>query len=92
MWDSKDVIKFSVSGCLKDLNKRFHRNYTLMDIAEKVGVSRETLSRLTTNSSFSLCYAVAHCLYEFYPEYNENEWNFDMFMELLAYDDCSFFL
>lgn len=91
MYEPKDKIKLNVSGCLKDLNKRYHRNYTVQDVANVVGVSRETLSRLTTYSAFNLVYAVALCIYEFYPEYSEY-WNLATYIELLAYDDCSFIL
>lgn len=91
MYNPNDKIKLNVSGCLKDLNKRYHRNYTVQDVANVVGVSRETLSRLTTYSAFNLVYAVASCIYEFYPEHSEY-WNLATYIELLAYDDCSFIL
>ena len=64
MYEPKEKIKFNVSKSLKDLNKRYHRNYTVQDIADFVGVSRETISRLSSFSGFNLVYAVASCLYE----------------------------
>lgn len=67
-----------VSLALKDLNKQFRRNYTVSDVAEKVGVSRETLSRLTTDSSFRLIYNVCEVLYDFYPEMNGGSFNFSV--------------
>ena len=92
MFDSSVKVKFNVSGCLKDLNRRYHKNYTLVDVARCVGVSRETLSRLTSFSNFNLVYSVAYCIYEFYPEYNGGFWDFVSFLQLLAYDDHSFIL
>lgn len=92
MYDPSEKVKFNISGCLKDLNKRYHRNYTLQDVASTVGVSRETLSRMSTSSSFSLVYSVAECLYQFYPDYNSGCWNFVTYAELLSWDDLSFLL
>lgn len=91
MYNPNELVRFNVSSVLKDLNKRYRRNYTLKDIADKVGVSRETISRLSTKSSFCLVYAVALSIYEFYPEYSEC-WNFSDFAHLLASDDYSFLL
>lgn len=91
MYEPKEKIKLNVSACLKDLNRMYHRNYTVQDVADFVGVSRETLSRLTTFSGFNLVYAVASCIYEFYPEYSEY-WNLATYIELLANDDLRFIL
>lgn len=91
MYDPTKIIKFNVSGVLKDLNRCYHRNYTVKDVADRVGVTRETLSRLSTKSAFSLVYSVAVCIYELYPDYSEY-WNFAEFIQLLAYDDHSFIL
>lgn len=85
-------VKFEVSNCLKRLNKDYHRNYTVQDIANMVGVSRETISRMTTDSSFSLVYSVASCIYELYPEINDFEWNMGKFIEFLVWDNHSFLL
>lgn len=91
MYNPNEIVKFNVSGVLKDLNRRYHRNYTVKDVADRVGVTRETISRLTTKSAFSLIYSVAGCIYDLYPEYSEY-WNFADFVQLLAYDDHSFIL
>lgn len=94
MYDPKTdgKVKFEVSKCLKRFNKEYRRNYTVQDVAEKVGVSRETISRLSSDSSFSLVYAVASCIYDFYPEKNEGNWSFSYFVEYLAWDNLSFML
>lgn len=91
MYQPNEKIKLTVSACLKDLNKRYHKNYTLQDVADYVGVSRETLSRLTTFSAFNLIYAVASCIYEFYPEHSCH-WDLTTYIELLAYDDLRLIL
>lgn len=91
MYNPNEKIKLSVSSCLKSLNKIHHKNYTVQDVADYVGVSRESLSRLTTHSSFNLVYAVASCIYEFYPEHTEY-WNLSTYIELLAYDNRYFLL
>lgn len=91
MYNPNEKVKLNVSKALKDLNKQYHRNYTVQDVANEIGVSRETLSRLTTSSAFNIIYAVATCLYEFYPERTEN-WNLSTYIELLAWDDNSFIL
>lgn len=85
-------VKFEVSKCLKRFNKEYRKNYTVQDVAEKVGVSRETISRLSSDSSFSLVYAVASCIYDFYPEKNGGNWNFAYFVEYLAWDNHAFLL
>lgn len=90
MYNPKEIVKLNVSRALKSLNKDFHRNYTVQDVADRVGVSRETLSRLSTKSSFSLIYSVASCFYDLYPERFEC-WNFSEFVMLLS-DDNSFLL
>ena len=90
MYNPKEIVKLNVSRALKSLNKDFRRNYTVQDVADRVGVSRETLSRLSTKSSFSLIYSVASCIYELYPDYSEY-WNFSEFVMLLS-DDNSFIL
>lgn len=90
MYNPKEIFKLNVSRALKSLNKDFRRNYTVQDVADRVGVSRETLSRLSTKSSFSLIYSVASCIYELYPDYSEY-WNFSEFVMLLS-DDNSFIL
>ena len=91
MYNPNEKIKLSVSACLKSLNKIYHKNYTVQDVANYVGVSRESLSRLTTHSAFNFVYAVASCIYEFYPEYTEY-WNLATYIELLAYDNRYFIL
>lgn len=90
MYNPNETVKLNVSRALKNLNKLYRRNYTLQDVAERVGVSRESLSRLSTNSSFSTIYAVASCIYELYPDYSEY-WNLSEFVMLLS-DDNSFVL
>lgn len=90
MYNPNETVKLNVSRALKSLNKEFRRNYTVQDVADRVGVSRETLSRLSTKSSFSLIYSVASCIYELYPDYSEY-WNFSEFVMLLS-DDNSFIL
>lgn len=92
MYEPSEKIKLNVSKCLKDLNKMYHRNYTVQDVADRIGVSRETLSRLSTSSSFSLVYGVANCLYEYYPEYNQGYWNMTTYIQLLNLDDHKFLL
>lgn len=92
MYNPKEKVKFSISKSMKDLNRRYRRNYTLNDVALSVGLSRETMSRMTTDSPFSQVYAVAMCLYEFYPEYNDNLWDFCKYANLLCYEDCSFMM
>lgn len=92
MYDGKTKVKFEISKNLKGLNHRYHRNYTLQDIANRVGVSRETLSRMTSSSPFNLVYSVASCLYDFYPEYNDGDWDFSYYANLLAWDDLSFII
>lgn len=91
MYNPNEKIKLNVSKAIKYLNKQYHRNYTVQDLANEIGVSRETLSRLTTSSAFNIIYSVASCLYEFYPEHTEN-WNLSTYIELLAWDDISFIL
>lgn len=90
MYNPNEIVKFNVSRALKNLNKQFHRNYTLQDVAERICVSRESLSRLSSKSSFSTIYAIASCLYELYPDYSEC-WNFSEFVMLLS-DDNAFLL
>ena len=90
MYNPNETVKLNVSRALKSLNKEFRRNYTVQDVADRVGVSRETLSRLSTKSSFSLIYSVAFCIYELYPDYSEY-WDFSKFVMLLS-DDNSFIL
>lgn len=64
----QESYKFDISSCLKRLNRDYHHNYTMADLAEKVGVSRETLSRLTTDSKFSIIYTTAQEIFNFYPD------------------------
>lgn len=85
-------VKLEVSKCLKLMNKEYRRNYTVQDVADAVGVSRETISRMTTESSFSLVHAVASCIYEFYPESNGGTWNLSTYIEYLAWDNHGFIL
>lgn len=85
-------VKLEVSKCLKRFNKEYRRNYTVQDIADMVGVSRETISRMSSDSAFSLVYAVASCIYELYPELNNGEWNLAYFVEYLAWDNYAFVL
>lgn len=92
MYNSNVKVKLNVSKALKDLNKQYHRNYTLQDVANEIGVSRETLSRLTSFSAFNIIYAVASCLYQYFPEYNDTYWNFEVYVMLLSLDDYSFIL
>lgn len=92
MYNSNVKVKLNVSKALKDLNKQYHRNFTLQDVANEICVSRETLSRLTTFSAFNILYGVASCLYQYYPEYNNGYWNFDIYVMLLSVDDCTFIL
>lgn len=94
MYDPKTdgKIKLEVSKCLKRFNKEYHRNYTLADVAEKVGISREAMSRVTTDSSFALIYDIASCIYEFYPEANCGNWDLSTFVEYLAWDNNYFIL
>lgn len=87
MYNPNEIVKFNVSRALKNLNKQFHRNYTLQDVADRIGVSRESLSRLSSKSSFSTIYAIASCLYELYPDYSEC-WNFSEFVMLLSNDNA----
>lgn len=58
--------KLNVSNCLKYYNYTFHRNYTVSDVADCVGCSRETLQRLTTFSSYALVSVVIDIIYRLY--------------------------
>lgn len=79
--------KLEVSKCIKELNRRYRRNYTMQDLAEKIGVSREALSRATTDSAFSFVYKIAYGLYELYPESGYNGWDFNLYMEYLLWEN-----
>ena len=81
--------KFDISACLKHFNRKYHRNYTVAELAKNVGVSRETLTRLTTDSKFSLVYDAAQEIFNFYPEMTSD--GFFSFRDVLLYmcdDDC----
>lgn len=92
MYNPNEKVKLNVSKAIKDLNKQYHRNYTMQDLANEIGVSREALSRLTSYSAFNLIYAVASCLYEFYSLDSGAEWNLVHYIEIMAWDDNSFIL
>lgn len=86
------TYKFDISSCLKQLNRDYHRNYTMADLAEKVGVSRETMSRLTTDSKFSIIYTTAQEIFNFYPDMTED--GYFSFREVMMYmcDSDNFFI
>ena len=79
--------KLEVSKCLKEFNRRYRKNYTMQDLADGIGVSREALSRATTDSSFSFVYRIARGLYELYPEVGYDGWDFALFMEYLLWEN-----
>lgn len=85
-----DKVKLEVSKCLKEFNKRYCRNYTMQDLADRLGVSREALSRASSDSSFSFVYRVAHGIHELYPEVNNGAWDFCLFMEHLFWESHDF--
>ena len=64
----KQSYKFDIATCLKQLNREYHQNYTLEDLAKKVDVTYEALSQLSTDSKFSIVYTTAEELFNFYPE------------------------
>lgn len=82
--------KFDISVCLKQLNREYHRNYTMADLAKKIGVTRETLSRLTTDSKFSVVYDTAQAIFEFYPEMTSD--GFFSFREVLLFMTDDYFI
>lgn len=79
----KQQRKLSVAFVVKELNETYHRNWTLADVASRVGVSRETLSRLSSDSKISVVYAVAKVLYALYPESGEGFY-FDEWLSLMC--------
>ena len=81
-----EKTKFELSKALKKMNKEYRRNYTVQDVANEVNVTRESLSRMTNDSSFRLIYNVCECLYNYYPEYCD-EFNFTKICLLLTNDD-----
>lgn len=82
-----EKAKLEVSKCMKEFNKKYHRNYTMQDLAEELGVSRESLSRLSTDSAFSFVYSVAYGLHKLYPEANKGVWDFALFVEHLLWEN-----
>ena len=87
-----EKIKLNVSGALKIMNNNYRRNYTTKDIAERVGVSRETLSRLTTSSPFSEVYLIAREIYEIYAPDTMEDFNLQKYIELMQYFNNDFIL
>lgn len=55
-----------VSKALKTLNRKYRRNFTLEDVAEKCDTSRQTLVRLSGASSFDLVKRVILSIYGLY--------------------------
>ena len=91
MYNPNEKVKFNISKCLKDLNKKYHKNYTLQDLANDIKVSRETLSRVSSDSSFSLIYKIASQVYYYYTP-DIGGWEFTRYVEFLAFDEHSFIL
>ena len=87
-----EKIKLSVSGALKIMNHNHRRNYTTKDIAERTGIARETLSRITTRSPFSEVYLIAREIYELYVEDTKEEFRLEKYIELMQYFNDDFVL
>ena len=83
-------VKLEISKCLKDFNAKYHRAYTLQDLAEKIGVNRETLSRASSESSFAFVYQVVRGIYELYSAEEDIIWDFGFFMEKLLWENHDF--
>ena len=77
----EETYKFDIASCLKQLNHDYHHSYTMTDLAKNVGVSRETLSRLSTDSKFSIVYTTAQEIFNFYPDMTSD--GFFSFREVL---------
>ena len=82
--------KFDISACLKQSNRKYHRNYTVADLAENVGVSRETLTRLTTDSKFSVVYDTAQEIFNLYPEMLDGYFSFREVLLCMCSEDDFF--
>lgn len=63
----KQSYKFDIAACLNQLNRKYHKNYTLEDLAEKIGVTAETLNQLSTDSKFNILYTTALEIFDLYP-------------------------
>ena len=87
-----EKIKLSVSGALKIMNHNHRRNYTTKDIAERTGITRETLSRITTKSPFSEVYLIAREIYELYADDTKEDFNLQKYIELMQYFNDNFIL
>lgn len=89
-----EKYSFSVARALKKLNKEYKKDYTVADVAEKCGLSKGILSRLTTDSKFSVLYTVTKEIYNLYLEY-QNKTGKDYVIEdilLMMNDDDMFCL
>lgn len=58
-YEKKVKTVFNVSGALQVLNKVYHKRYKLVDLSDAIGVSPDTLSRLSEGSQFCIVYKVA---------------------------------
>lgn len=62
----ENLNKLYVSKTLKYYNRKYSRNFTVDDVAEKCDTSRQTLVRLSGASSFDLVRRVIYVIYGFY--------------------------
>lgn len=62
----ENLNKLYVSKTLKYYNRKYHRNYTLDDLADLCNTSRQTLVRLSGGSNFDLVKRVIYGIYDFF--------------------------
>lgn len=79
---------FSVSEALHKFNKQYDKAYRVVDLAAAVGVSPDTISRLSIGSQFYIVYKIAYQLYLWYPDFSPS-WSFEAYLStfLLLSDD-----
>lgn len=85
-YDKKVKTVFNVSGAIHVLNKVYHKSYKLVDLAYAIGVSTDTICRLSEGSQFCIVYNIAYQLYLWYPDLYPG-WSFEFYLKTFCICD-----